>query len=79
MTSLLEPIISRAHEDRDTVVRLERVLEDHVQRIQELEYTLFKGVNASTVFDKIEERIAIIESNRKSDIMKFSNDQDNMK
>ena len=55
---LVEPTISRSHEDREVVTTLKRVLEQQETRVKELEIALFKSNETMTEFDQIRTRFA---------------------
>ena len=64
---LLQPTVTRSHEDRELLYAVRKQQLNHQNRIDELEYALFKTNQPLTVFDKIYEKIGEIEQDRKMD------------
>ena len=77
VSKVMEPALSQSQEDRDKVTRMNKIIEDHMKRIQDLEIAIFKTDKVSNAFDQINEKLALMESDRKGDIMKLTNDNEN--
>jgi hypothetical protein len=58
----LEPIFNRQVEDREEIERLKRLIkEKHNERLNKLEFALFKLDTAPTIFHQIERRFQAID------------------
>ncbi|CDW77434.1 UNKNOWN [Stylonychia lemnae] len=64
---LLQPTVQRSHEDREILYNSKKSLMNHQQRLEEIEYSLFKSTEKTTVFDQIYMKMAEMEQDRKSD------------
>ena len=63
---LLQPCMKRADEDRDLLNEVAKTIRvQHEDRIEQLEYALFKSDETPTIFDDIDKKIFDVDLDRK--------------
>lgn len=59
--SLLEPILTKISENKESILLLDKSSKTHNDKISELEFTLHKSNKRSTAFDEVYQKIANVE------------------
>ena len=65
MIELCQPLVDKIHEHKDTITKLLKQADGHLQKIEDLESTVYNKDQKLTIFEEIYERISNVESDRK--------------